>query len=302
MSITDIDKAKACLDRIGYYRLSAYWYPFRKSTEGTGPDGNPVTIVLDDFKDGADFTTAIDLYVFDKKLRLLVIDAVERVEIALRTDIALLLGTKSPQAHRLPKFLHGNFARRPKPGSLNTKHHEWLARQDDKFMSSREDFAKHFKERYPGEHPPIWIAVELWDFGLLSNFYGGMDYVDMDKIARNYGIPNGGRVMKSWIHCLNDVRNNCAHHSRLWNKPLVNRPTWPTPGTIAQLVHVDSYATTRLYAALAILNIMLQTVNPTSTWCKRLIEHLHTLPKSPYWSLQSMGFPTNWEAQPIWSP
>ena len=97
MEITDLAKAEECLARIGYYRLSAYWYPFRKEQNGA---------VEDNFKEGTTFSLSLDYYVFDKKLRLLTLDAIERVEIALRTDIALLLGKFDRQAHRNPEFLH----------------------------------------------------------------------------------------------------------------------------------------------------------------------------------------------------
>lgn len=32
MQISDADKARECLERIGYYRLSGYWYDFRIRT------------------------------------------------------------------------------------------------------------------------------------------------------------------------------------------------------------------------------------------------------------------------------
>lgn len=302
MTITDVGKAKACLARIGYYRLSAYWYPFRKSqTVVDATSGRSTTTVLDDFKGDTDFPTIHGLYIFDKNLRLLVLDALERIEVAVRTDIALLLGRKDPWAHRNPRLLHGNFARRPKPGSANTRHQEWLNRQDKKFLDSREDFAKHFKTKYAGVHPPIWIDVELWDFGSLSHLFGGLTIADQDQIATAYGLPSG-QILKTWLHCLNDVRNVCAHHSRLWNKPLVNQPTWPATGVTPMLDHVTvtPISPTRLYAALVILNWMLRVINPTSSWRTRLIAHADTMPVSKYLSLNSAGFPFTWKAEAIW--
>jgi hypothetical protein len=83
MAITDPARATAALERIGYYRLSGYWHPLRQSTPATPPSP---PIILDDFQAGAEFGQVIDLYVFDKKLRLLILDALERVEVGLRTD------------------------------------------------------------------------------------------------------------------------------------------------------------------------------------------------------------------------
>lgn len=308
MEITDIEKAKVCLARIGYYRLSAYWYLFRKSETYKDPatDQNKIR-VLDDFKDGTDFPTILDLYVFDKKLRMIVLDALERIEITLRTDISLLLGKRDPWAHRNPALLHGNFARRPSPqarrqGHQTTQHQEWISRLDEKFSKSKEDFAKHFKSKYHQSQPPLWIAVELWDFGALSHLYNGMNVADRDAISFLYGIPPGN-VLETWLRCLNDVRNICAHHSRLWNKPLVNQPRWPTQGQVPDFDHLDgdSHGQTRLYSALLIMQFMLKTINPSSSWGERFRTHAASLPQSPHLTLRSAGFPNNWQNLPIWS-
>ncbi len=108
MIITDMAAAQSCLERIGYYRLSAYWYPFRQknavesysSAVAEDADG-------DNFAPGTTFQQIMDLYVFDRQLRLLFLDALERVEVALRVDIALLLGARGGWAHRDPAHLHG---------------------------------------------------------------------------------------------------------------------------------------------------------------------------------------------------
>lgn len=286
MIITDLAKAKACLQRIGYYRLSAYWYPFRQSE-----DYNSEVIVKDEFKAGTSFETIFELYIFDKKLRMIILDALERIEIALRTDIALLLGQYDPKAHRNPDLLHGNFAKRKQKGKNTTLHEEWLARLDDKFKKSREDFVGHFKNKYSSDHLPIWIATELFDFGALSFFYEGLKIQDKDKIAANYGVPSSA-MLETWLLCLNNIRNICAHHYRLWNRSLVNQPSLPKTGAITEFDHVIT--NTRLYAALLIIKFLLKTINPSTKWWQRLVEHAGTLPVDQYIGLKNAGFPENW--------
>jgi abortive infection bacteriophage resistance protein len=343
MAITDVGRAKSCLSRIGYYRLSAYWYPNRQSENYTHPDSNRQRArVLDDFREGTHFSQALDFYVFDKKLRLLVMDALERVEVGLRTDIAIRMGHHGAWAHRDTSKLHGKFSRPkvapsriaeiqrlarqdPRPTNQSIAHSvgvgqrtvtlvlknprkaaqsnfdEWLSRLDDKFKKSKEDFAKHFKEKYPDDVPPIWVAVELWDFGTLSHFFGGMKLADRDAIAANYGIPSG-EILAGWLRNLNDVRNFCAHHSRLWNRNLPFIPTWPEPEQMPDLDHVSdqTHSLSRFYASAVILRHLLSTINPTSTWGGRLAEHISTLPDSPYVTLASAGFPEDWFNQNIW--
>lgn len=301
MVITDVLKAKACLSRVGYYRLSAYWHPFRQSQTVTDPTSGATSLkVLDHFKANTDFSTVMELYVYDKKLRLLVMDAIERIEIALRTEIALRLGKQDSHAHRNQKLLHGNFARRLQSGKPNTAHQDWLNRLDRKFLDSREEFARHFKTKYPGQNPPIWIVVEVWDFGTLSHFYGGMRVSDRDGIASLFGATDG-QMLETWLRCLNDVRNVCAHHARLWNRPIINRLALPSAGVVPDLDHVASgRSRDRLYSALAVMIIMMRLINPTSSWSGRLRDHISSLPSNPNLSLTSAGFPLVWLSEPLW--
>jgi len=303
MRIDNVAKARTYLERIGYYRLSAYWYPFRNSKLQTNPQtGQKETLVTDNFKDGANFSKVIKLYVFDKKLRMLVLDALERIEVSFRTDIALTIGKHDIRAHRVPKYLHGNFAIKFKKNSTITEHEEWLDRQDKNFKNSREDFAKHFKIKYLNDTPPIWISTEVWDFGALSRFYGGLTINDGDAIAQSYGLPNK-RTLSTWLRSLNDSRNICAHHSRLWNKPLVNIPSWPRSSFTCDLDHIanDRHSQTRLYATLLALRFLLKTINPNSTWGARLIDHVSTFPSDLCLNLTQAGFPNNWRELPIWA-
>jgi len=303
MVTTDIAKAESCLARIGYYRLSAYWYPFRKSEPFSDPvTGQKKTRILDAFRPGTNFSDILELYVFDKKMRLLVLDALERVEIAVRTDIALLLGQHSPTAHRDPSLLHGNFARRVDPKIRLTLHRDWLTRVDHSFARSKEDFVVHFKNKYAGSDLPIWMSVELWDFGALSHFYAGLTIKDRATISQRYGVISPG-VLETWLRCLNDIRNICAHHARLWNRPRPSQPKLPALGELPALDHLHklpSGALARLYPGLAILQVLLKVINPASSWSKRLGEHVATLPRTPVVNLASAGFPANWQALPLW--
>ncbi|MEP5367662.1 Abi family protein [Parvibaculum sp.] len=303
MEITDEPRAKFYLSRVNYYRLSAYWYPFREKQTVVDPNtGVEQTTILDTFKQGTHFSHALDLYVFDKKLRLMALDALERIEIALRADLAILLGQRAPLAHRDPSQPHGHFSRRRRNPQAETEHEKWLRILDGKVERSREDFALHFRRRYPGADMPIWVAAEIWDFGALSHLYAGLLQADRDAIAQSYGVPDG-RIFERWLRVLNDVRNICAHHSRLWNKPLVNIPRMGGPGDIPAFDHIqaDRRAQTRVYAAFAIMRHMVGVINPNSSWCLFLLEHLGTFPDNAYVSLKNAGFPDGWEQQVIWA-
>jgi len=71
LHVTDPDRALHWLRRVSYYRLSAYFLPFKNG---------------ESFRPGTEFNDVAGLYIFDRKLRLLVLDAIERIEVALRTS------------------------------------------------------------------------------------------------------------------------------------------------------------------------------------------------------------------------
>jgi abortive infection bacteriophage resistance protein len=295
MIVSDRAKAIEMLHRIGYYRLSGYWYPFRASLPSPiGP------MVGDNFKSGTELGSIIDLYVFDKKLRLLMLDAFERVEIALRVQIALTLGRRGAKAHRDPGALHGNFARRTDPSTKRVLHQIWLQKTDDDFAKSREEFAKHFRKKYPGEHPPIWIACEAWDFGAMSRLFGGLQQSDQTAIAAEYGLT--AELLASWIRTLNVARNVCAHHSRFWNKPSTNQPKWPTAILVPDLAHIagNTLAQTRAYGTAALSRFLLRQTSPATSWSERLKTLCEAFPSSTVVTLQAAGFPHDWRSQSIW--
>jgi abortive infection bacteriophage resistance protein len=311
MEISDVQAASSCLARIGYYRLSGYWYPFRKSHISTNPltgevllhpdTGKSQVIVEDDFRSGTTFQQVMELYVFDKRLRLLFLDAIERIEIAFRVDIALLIGVRDPWAHRDPQQLRGRFVKQVNPRTGKTGFQDWLDRLDDNYTRSQEEFAKHFKKKYAEEHLPVWIAIELWDFGMLSRFLSAMKKDDQEQLASKYGLPRPD-LLTSWTRNINNVRNICAHHSRLWNRSPADQVAPPKQAEIAPLDHLatDVAAQTRIYATAAILQYFLKTINPTSSWGARLTNHCSSLPASPVLSLSPAGFPAGWAALPLW--
>lgn len=310
MDIGDAARATGCLERIGYYRLSGYWYDFRVRSEPfcpldpeTGCKPKKVKIerpVLDDFKPGTRFHDAVDLYVFDKKLRLLALDALERIEIALRVDISHRLGEKDRFAYLKPQLFHDSFSFKLDPKTGLTRHHEWLNKHDGLIGRSREEFIKHNRSKY-GLPFAIWVACEVWDFGCLSTLFAGMKEADQDEIAIQYGVSNG-RVFATWLRSLNYLRNVCAHHSRLWNRNVVDQPKLPSLGEVPALdaFQGDQHAhqCARPFLLMCICQHLLQTINPTSSWGNRLKGHLQQeFPDLSHLgiTLQGMGVDVGWE-------
>lgn len=290
LAVTDDAKALQYLERIGYYRLSGYWYPFRERSGVVCPlekpthrkalkKGDTDYLILDTFKLGASFQCAVDLYVFDKKLRLLTLDALERIEIGLRVDISHTLGKADPFAYLKPECLFEGFSQQLDQETGLTRHHQWLEKQAGLIARSKEVFILHNKKKY-GLPLPIWVACEIWDFGTLSTLFDGMKPEDQDAIASRYSVNNGW-VFATWLRSLNYLRNVCAHHSRLWNRNMVDQPKLPTDKSLAWVDHFldNPHRCARPFLLLCIAKHLLATINPSSSWWQRLKRLLGNFPR-----------------------
>lgn len=301
LKVTNDSTALEYLRRLGYYRLSGYWYPCRKLLPLLEQQTKPIRPRrLDEFLPSSQFQDVVALYVFDKKLRLLILDAIERIEVAFRVDIAYLLGEKDPFAYTNPNLLHGHFTKKLDTKTGKTKYQEWISKHDQLIKRSKEDFVEHYKAKY-GLPLPIWVAIELWDFGLLSVFYKGMTVKDKAVIANKYNIQDW-QIMESWLRSLNYVRNVAAHHSRLWNRNLIDQPKLPKLGAIPSFDSLigKTQITSRVYVVLCILAHYMKIICPRSSWQMRVVELIQSFPNSNHVSIQDMGFPTKWEQQIFW--
>ena len=72
ISIENHDRARCFLSHLNYYRLSAYWLPFEREHANH------------QFKPGTTFDSVVEHYDFDRELRLLIMDAIERFEVSLK--------------------------------------------------------------------------------------------------------------------------------------------------------------------------------------------------------------------------
>ncbi|MAK71889.1 MAG: abortive phage resistance protein [Idiomarinaceae bacterium] len=296
MTIDEPEIARSYLEKLGYYRLSGYWYPFRKISTHFNQELD-IPIRYDEFINGSHFRDIVDLYIFDKRLRLHALDALERIEMAVRVDIAHLLGEIDCYAHENPKCLHGRFSKQAKkkgPEKGKTEHQVWLEKYERAiWRARREPFIEHYKKNYEGI--PIWVAIEVWDFGMMSMLYSGMKVQHQDKIAEKYGAPSGHDFSK-WLRSLNFIRNVCAHHSRLWNINVLERA--PVP----HYEHWQKINNSRPFFYFCLMQKLLAVISPNSTWNKRFDTIVESFPEPENNAIKisEFGVVDNWESWPVW--
>lgn len=288
------------LQRVGYYRLSAYWYPFRVfrlvQDAQTGAIESSRT---DEFVPGTTFDDAVNLYLFDRKLRLLLADALERIEVSLRVEVAYRLGKNDTFAHLHEDAFHASFRDKVHKSSGKTAFAQWQAKYQGLVERSREDFVEHYRQKH-GPDLPIWVAIEVWDFGAVSQLLGMMKVADQQAIAHRYGVDDW-RVFASWVRSLSYLRNLVAHHSRVWNRNMVSQPKMPLLASIPWTAHFTDQADllAKPFVYLAMARHLVDITCPGSQWAQRAAELLRSFPQQHSdrkHSLSGMGAPADWQA------
>jgi abortive infection bacteriophage resistance protein len=277
LHIPDKPLAEKYLSSISYYRLSAYWFTFLQEPKNEHR-----------FTKGADFKKVIDTYVFDRKLRLLIFDEIERLEIAVRARIIYY-------------FCHAFGNNWYEDANLYRKKEQFLKFQrllNDEMKRTSEVFVKHYRDKYTEpKNPPTWMALELASLGQLSMLFKNLKNSDAKKqVADYFGVHEN--ILESWLETLSYVRNTSAHHMRLWNRKLPKAPTWPKRTDRSWVATIpDNQYQNRLYAALCIIRYMLGVVIPESSFSTKLKYLLDQYPNIPR---QYMGFTENWKNESLW--
>jgi abortive infection bacteriophage resistance protein len=277
MTVADHALAQRCLQHISYYRLSAYWLYFEHPKGHAGPR----------FKAGTTFEDVVALYEFDRGLRLLVLDAIERIEVAIRGSWAYVLAMKAGS--------HGYL-----DGHHYSDGHKFAGncqKLDEETERSKDTFIIHYKAKYSGpKRPPVWMASELMSFGLLSRWYALLkEPKDRQAVATPFGLDEV--VFVPAVQQISNIRNTCAHHGRLWNRSLKATLKLPkrNPPDLANAL--NRAANDRLYNSLAFLKHLLDHADPGHNWGQRLIDHIATLQVG---TEADMGFPPNWQNWKLW--
>jgi abortive infection bacteriophage resistance protein len=282
--VSDDAKALHQLQNIGYYRLAGYAYPFLDS---------PTRKV---FKAGTTLDQILRLYDFDRTLRVLLLDLIERLEVTLRsrlvTETCLPWGAHwfMDAARFHPHFNHLKF--------IDQIEREMGVRYDRVTMLRilpafhAETFVQHYYAKYGDPHlPPFWMTAEVLTLGSLSKLFKGIgSSVVKATIASPFGVP--AKMFEGWLHGLAHLRNICAHHGRLWNRIFSIKPP------IAHKHRGIMLSPNKLEGHLVVLVDALDVAHPGHSFRQ---DFKALLARYPEIDPIAMGFPSGWSTQPFWS-
>ena len=271
--LDDVLETERLLKRIGYYRLSADWYPLLQMPKSAHR-----------FKADARFSQALMMYRFDLELRLLIFRQIAKIEVAVRSAIVNIISRETGDIYWMTNagwFMNaGLFANS-------------MALMDKEFRKSSEDFIVHFRNMYCEPYPPAWMLAEILPLGTLVTIFRNFKSARIKKlVAKEFclSLP----VFDSWLNILTVTRNSCGHHSRVWNKiysfnaRLESRMQRPWVARVHQ---------GRIYFTLCIIKYFVDLVEPGNDMLTKLRWLMVDFPEI---DLRAMGFPQGWEMEPLW--
>jgi abortive infection bacteriophage resistance protein len=282
------------LTNVSYHRLDGYWHPYKLYNETRNSWC---------FREGTDFAAIWDRYVFDRQLRLLTFDAIERVEVAIRNDLILNVAVDQGSFGYLDPTTLPNIETSGDDGTILYNHDMLLG--SVRGVVKRELRAENpavtgFINDHPenGDYLPYWLLREVIDFGTLAHIIHGLSTKIKSKMARKYGLKRYS-VLESWVDMLRITRNRCGHHARFWNRRNIMKPELPNKKNLEWHEPVElELVKDKAFITLTILKYLLGFIAPQSGWAGRL-EMLFA--QRPGIDRRLMGYPDNWKECPIWS-
>ena len=265
------------LKNISYYRLKGYWWEMQSDK------------VVHKFNDNSYFEDVIDLYNFDRHLRLLIFDAIERIEVALRTKLIYHLSLSYGSLCYLDYSIFSDETRQKSiTDHLNIE-----------INRSKEQFIVEHKINHKGELPEAWKALEVASLGTLSKLYKNLNHQLPEKsnIAKEFGF-NSHKDFSSFLEATTVVRNVIAHHSRLWNNNITTKYSWPKNLKNEPITYIpNENQRAKLFSLLSLTLYTIDYISPGNSIKGKFFKLINEYPTVP---VHKMGFPENWRTQPIW--
>lgn len=275
MVIRDEYRVENYLMNIGYHRLSAYIYPFYKSPKSDLK-----------LKEGTTFEQVLNLYRFDKRLRILLFNEIEKIEVAIRSVLANLGCQVLSDRYWITN---------PEYFANADKFRQTLAIIEKELSSSKEDFIESFRRNFGDSYPPAWMITEVLSFGNLNYIYSNIASNRLLKLIAGYfGLKP--QVFTSWLTVLANLRNMCCHHARVWNREFMLNPSEPRRTTNVW-IDTSSIDRKRIFYRLCIIRYLLMSVSPNNNFNEKIGK---LLTEFPFIDTAAMGFGKGWQEEPLW--
>jgi abortive infection bacteriophage resistance protein len=288
MLFRDETLAAFYLKNISYYRIKGYWWDMQTDFK------------LHTLKPDTWFEDIINRYNFDRQLRLILFDAIERIEIALRTKMIYHLSVSYGGLWYLNPGLFEENTIKFNNGTVITVHKNTLDELRKEFDRSQEIFVQDHRNRFPNKDADAWKTLEVASLGTLSKMYKNLKHQLPEKatIAKEMGL-NLHSELSSWLEAITYARNIVAHHSRLWSRNMVKRPVEQLNNPIGKwfVNPLKPVQSKKPFLIISCMVYLCNEITPRNRIKTKILELINSNPAIPIYKL---GFLNNWDKEPFW--
>jgi len=264
MIVDDYAYAKDFLEEVYFHRFLSYSVPFFADSTSRR------------YKLNTNFKDVVKVYEFDSRLRNMLLEAIEKIEISVRTQFINLSWKYGSHFYLKHKLF---------------RDHKLLADSIEKLQyqikASHDLLVSEYYHRYNDpDMPPVWIAVELTSIGQLSKWFMNLkNQEDKAAVAKRYQIHYS--VLQSIMDNLTLIRNYAAHHNRIWNRNFTFECIIDDSHQSISHALCDG---SRIYSVLILIVYVLRILGFHESFYKRLLGliEIYNIDVTP------MGFPENW--------
>ncbi|MCQ2185383.1 MAG: Abi family protein [Bacteroidales bacterium] len=281
------------LSNLSYSRLKPYIVPF---LEPAGKDGRMIADTSRRrFRPGTTFDDIYACYGFDRRLRELIFHEMEKIEVSIRTRIAYACNGQE----------NGYWFLNPKYFKTGNSHERILKHVRYELERTDNEGIREFYSKYSNEFPPSWLTLEATSMGTMWTIYDELSSEALrERIAAWYGLSP--RIFSNWMKHLVAVRNDCAHHNRVWDSTPTRVAMIPQEADIIRssfdgaredFPSVSDKDRRHIYLTLCIIRYMQNHIKPENSFAARLKILVNNFPKV---NPSIMGFPPSWQEDPFW--
>jgi len=274
LTVLSEDYAAHWLSHVSYFRLKNYTNKFKNAQTGK-------------FVPNSTFDQVIKLYLFDRNLKFILFDAIETIEIAIKTVLSnSMANAYGPHWFMERKYFMPSFS-----------FDEFLATVEKETADTDEPSVKQYRRNFNEPSlPPCWMVVEFLPFGTISKMFEHLSAREIKlNICWQYKLPDN--IFVNWLHCVTQLRNRCAHHGRIVYRSMAKTVTMPSRAKHRFLSEVDQIELSSLYAILCCMQFLIMKIQPSSNFKTNLITLINSNPNIDY---SHMGFTENWREEQIW--
>ncbi|MFF7707371.1 Abi family protein [Pseudomonas sp. NPDC007930] len=273
------EPALRALEFVGYHRLLIYMRPLQDPQKRFVP--------------AACFDDVLKLYDFDRRLRLVFLDAIDRIEVGFRAAIINTLAVdKACGPHFYLSAIHFE----------DCSKHRDLLRQVVNLREKDNAALNHYYRHYNTPAlPPVWAVLEAMTIGQMSRLFCDLHLDHRKAVAVKFAYDE--TVLVSWLKSLTLLRNVCAHHGRLWNASITaSAPKYAKAIAVEFPSHVDRG---RMFARAVVVQALLEKIDPASDWKHRFKCLMATAPHEALAkagkTTAELGLIADWEQRPFWN-